>query len=101
MSVLGVEGEEREDLNRAESRTVRKRSLRLLGSLLHPLRWKVALAVAVVVVGTALQVAGPALIAFGIDHGLPALRVDANWLPISLTVGVFLFAAVVGAAFAA
>ncbi|MFC0680811.1 ABC transporter ATP-binding protein [Lysobacter korlensis] len=101
MSVVGVEGEEREDLSRAESRSVRKRSLRLLGSLLHPLRWKVALAVVVVVVGTALQVAGPALIAFGIDDGLPALRDDENWLPISLTVGVFLVAAIVGAAFAA
>jgi ATP-binding cassette subfamily B protein len=100
MSVVGVEGEEREDLSRAESRAVRKRSLRLLGSLLHPLRWKVALAVTVVLIGTAMQVAGPALIAFGIDDGIPALM-DSDWWPIGLTVGLYLVAAIVGAAFAA
>ena len=96
MSVVGVEGEEREDLNRSESRAVRKRSLRLLGSLLHPVRWMVALSVSVVIVGTALQVAGPALIAFGIVHGLPALM-DQDWFPISMTVAVYLVAAIAGA----
>jgi ATP-binding cassette subfamily B protein len=95
MSVLGVEGEERDDLNRAESRAVRKRSRRLLGSLLHPVRWTAALSVAVVFVGTGLQVAGPALIAFGIDHGLPALM-DQDWFPLTMTVVVYLVAAIAG-----
>ena len=55
--------------------------MRLLGSLLRPLRGRVVLALVVVVVSTALQVAGPALIALGIDQGLPALmngRLDAD-----------------------
>ena len=34
----GVEGEERDDYTRGESREIRQRSLRLLGSLLRPLR---------------------------------------------------------------
>ena len=72
VSVTGVEGEERARLHQEESQPIRRRSLRLLGSLLRPLRAQVVLTIVVVVVSTAAQVAGPALIAFGIDHGLPA-----------------------------
>ena len=36
MTVMGVEGEERHDFTKAESRHIRTRSLRLLGSLLRP-----------------------------------------------------------------
>ena len=42
MSVIGVEGEERNDFSKAESRQIRRRSLHLLGSLLRPLRAQVA-----------------------------------------------------------
>ena len=63
MSVVGVEGEERDDYTRAESRSVRQRSIRLLRSLLRPLRGRLVLALVVVVASTILQVAGPALIA--------------------------------------
>ncbi|HEV7849020.1 MAG TPA: ABC transporter ATP-binding protein, partial [Mycetocola sp.] len=63
--VLGVEGEERDDFTKQESAQIRARSLRLLGSLLSPLRLRVVLTMLVVVVSTAAQVAGPALIAFG------------------------------------
>ena len=52
-TVLGVEGEERNDLSKAESRQIRRRSLRLLGSLLHPLRLRLVLTAIVVVVSTA------------------------------------------------
>ena len=52
-TVLGVEGEERNDLSKAESRQIRRRSLRLLGSLLHPLRLRRVLTAIVVVVSTA------------------------------------------------
>ena len=45
MSVLGVEGEERDDFTKAESRLIRDRSVRLLGSLLRPLRLRNYLAV--------------------------------------------------------
>ncbi|MDQ1555237.1 MAG: ATP-binding cassette, subfamily bacterial, partial [Actinomycetota bacterium] len=97
MSVTGVEGEERNDFTTAESKQIRERSLRLLGSLLSPLRSRVALTMVVVVVSTAAQVAGPALIAYGIDRGLPALLKQQDWMPISLTVAAYLVTAVVGA----
>ncbi|GAB2979121.1 ABC transporter ATP-binding protein [Frigoribacterium salinisoli] len=96
-TVLGVRGEERENFTKAESRRLRRRSLRLLGSLVHPLRWRLALMLLVVVISTAAQVAGPALIAFGIDHALPALRDDQDWLPAIGIVATYLVAGVVGA----
>jgi ATP-binding cassette subfamily B protein len=97
MSVTGVEGEERDDFNAKESRQLRDRSVRLLGSLLRPLRAKVAWTILVVVISTAAQVAGPSLIAYGIDNGLPALLNSHDWFPLSATVVVYLAAAVVGA----
>ncbi len=100
MSMVGVDGEERDDLTRRESRAVRKRSMRLLGSLLHPVRGTAALSAVVVIFATGLQVAGPALIAFGIDRGLPALM-EQNWFPLGLAVGAYLVAGVGGAVLAA
>ncbi|HEX3678936.1 MAG TPA: ABC transporter ATP-binding protein [Galbitalea sp.] len=97
MSVAGVEGEEREDLNKAESRQLRQRSGRLLGSLLRPLRGKVAWTFVIVVISTAAQVTGPALIAFGINVGLPALLKHTDWAPLTLTVVAYLVTALVGA----
>ncbi len=47
-----------EDLNKAESRQLRQRSARLLGSLLRPLRGKVAWTFVIVVISTAAQVTG-------------------------------------------
>lgn len=96
MSVTGVEGEERDDYSREESRAIRRRSLRLLGSLLKPVRARVALTLVVVVVSTAGQVAGPALIALGIDRGLPA-ALEGNLLPLGLVVGAYLVTGILGA----
>ena len=96
VSVEGVEGEERNDFTAAESLSIRKRSRMLLGSLLSPQRWLIVLTMTVVVISTAAQVAGPALIGFGIDRGLPALM-NGDWMPLSLTVAIFLVAGVVGA----
>ena len=50
MSVTGVEGEERNNYTRAESRQIRARSLRLLGSLVRPVRGRIALTMVVIVV---------------------------------------------------
>jgi ATP-binding cassette subfamily B protein len=94
--VLGVEGEERNDLDKSESRQVRRRSLQLLGSLLHPLRTRLLLTAVVVVVSTALQVAGPAIIAFGIDNGLPALM-KQDWFPLAAAGIAYLFTGIIGA----
>ena len=100
-TVQGVAGEERNDFSKEESREIRRRSLRLLGSLVSPLKGRVAASLVLVVVSTAAQVAGPALIAAGIDRGLPALVERADAGPIALTGAVYLVAGVVGAAFLA
>lgn len=96
MSVTGVTGEERNDYTKSESRQVRQRSLRLLGSLIRPVRGRVVLTMAVVVVSTAAQVAGPLFIAFGIDNGLPAL-LNQDWLPLAGAVIAYLGTGVIGA----
>ncbi|MCX7523317.1 ABC transporter ATP-binding protein [Microbacterium sp. STN6] len=96
-TVLGVEGEERDDFTKQESRQIRQRSLRLLGSLLHPLRLRVVLSMLVVVVSTASQVVGPMLIAFGIDKGLPAL-LKQDWMPLAFAGVAYLAAGIAGAA---
>ncbi len=96
MTVTGVEGEERGDYTREESRLIRARSLRLLGSLLRPVRARVILTLLVVVVSTAAQVAGPALIALGINQGLPS-ALDGDFLPLGVAVVAYLATGVVGA----
>ncbi|MFT4219939.1 MAG: ABC transporter ATP-binding protein [Microbacterium sp.] len=97
-TVVGTSGEDRSDYTRAESRAIRRRSLRLLGSLVQPLRAQLALAAVVLVVSTALRVLGPALIAFGIDTALPAVIDEADWMPTIGVVAVYLLSAIGGAA---
>ena len=79
-TVVGTRGEDRNDYTKAESRAIRQRSLRLLGSLLSPMRWLVILCGVVIVVSTALQVIGPTLIAYGINTALP-MALKAEWMP--------------------
>ncbi len=97
-SVTGTSGEDRSDYTREESRAIRRRSLRLLGSLIAPVRWQLVLAAAVLVVSTALRVAGPALIGFGINNALPAVVEESNWMPTIVVVGVYLLSGIGGAA---
>ncbi|WIJ47077.1 ABC transporter ATP-binding protein [Curtobacterium citreum] len=97
MTVHGVRGEERNDFTKAESARLRRRSLALLGSLAAPLKarlWGIAV---VVVVSTAGQVAGPALIAWGIDNALPAVLERSDWTPAFVVVALYVTIAVVGA----
>jgi len=97
-TVSGTSGEDRSDYTREESRAIRRRSLRLLGSLVSPLRWQLVLAAVVLVVSTALRVAGPALIAYGIDSALPAVLDRNDWMPTVGVVAVYLVAGIGGAA---
>ncbi|WP_448258080.1 ABC transporter ATP-binding protein [Microbacterium aurum] len=97
-TVAGTTGEDRSDYTREESRSIRRRSLRLLGSLVAPLRWQLALAALVLVISTALRVAGPALIAYGINTALPQVVSDGNWMPTIMIVAVYLVAGIGGAA---
>ena len=93
MSLYGTNDEERTDLTKEESRFVRARSRRLLGSLLQPMKLRLLLAVFLGITSTAIRVAGPALIALGIDWALPrAILREYNELWI--VVGVYLSAAV-------
>ena len=96
--VIGTSGEDRSDYTRAESKAIRRRSLRLLGSLLSPLRRELALAAGVLIVSTALRVIGPILIAIGIDRALPAVIEQNEWMPTIVVVAVYLVAAFGGAA---
>ncbi|WP_424447174.1 ABC transporter ATP-binding protein [Microbacterium arborescens] len=97
-TVTGTSGEDRSDYTRDESREIRRRSLRLLGSLVSPLRMQLALAAVVLVISTALRVAGPALVGWGIANALPAVQEQADWMPTIVVVVVFLISAVGGAA---
>ncbi len=97
-TVTGTSGEDRSDYTREESRAVRQRSLRLLGSLITPVRGQLWLAGVVLVVSTALRVAGPALIAYGLNNALPAVIDEMDWMPTILVVAVYLVSAIGGAA---
>ncbi|MFT4136379.1 ABC transporter ATP-binding protein [Microbacterium sp.] len=97
-SVHGIGGEDRTDYTREESRAIRRRSLRLLGSLVAGLRAQFVLAGVVLVVSTAMRVLGPALVAYGIDAALPAVVDELDWTPTVLVVAVYLVTAVLGAA---
>ncbi len=95
--IEGVEGEDRQDYTRAENKVIRARALKLLGSLLRPLKARVIWSFVIIAVSTALQTAGPALIALGIDVGLPAIVDRADALPLIGIVALYVTAAVVGA----
>lgn len=92
MSMHGVEGEERIDLTKEEQKRVRARSMKLLGSLIGPVKYRLIFSFVIVIVSQALRVVGPLLIAFAIDKALPAAIKD-DQTPLWLAVGGYLFAA--------
>jgi ATP-binding cassette, subfamily B, bacterial len=96
VSLYGTNDEERTDLNKEESRFVRARSRRLLSSLLRPLRPRLIAAIALVLVSTGFRVAGPALIALGIDWAIPRAIVQ-DFTPMWTVVIVYLSAAILTA----
>jgi ATP-binding cassette subfamily B protein len=93
MSMQGVSGEDKIELNKEEARAVKLRSRKLLFSLIHPVRGRLLFSLLIVVLSQALRVAGPALIALGIDWALPA-ALKSDTTPLFLVVGGYLFAAV-------
>lgn len=82
-SVLGTRGEDTDQLSRGQSRALRQRSMRLLGSLVKPVRKQVAEVAAATVVGTSARVAVPALVGLGVDAGFGALD-GQPWTPFVL-----------------
>lgn len=96
MSITGTQNEDRSDYTKEESRFIRRRSLRLLGSLIQPLHLRIAMAALVLVVSTALQVAGPILIGIALDEALPTLLETADWMPTIVITVVYLLAGIIG-----
>ena len=92
MSMQGVTGEDKIILDKQEARALKLRSRALLISLIHPVRNRLLLSLFVVVISQMLRVAGPALIALGIDWALPA-AMKQDTTPLFLVVGGYLFAA--------
>ena len=92
MSLFGTNNEERTDLTKEESRYVRRRSRNLLGALLIPLRLRLWVAIALILFSTVLRVAGPALVALGIDWALPR-AIETDYLPLWTIVLAYLGAA--------
>lgn len=90
---FGTANEDNAHLSKDDSRAVRRRSLALLRSLIRPVRLRFWLTIAMVVLSQAARVAGPALIAFGIDRALPALQAGDN-APLVFTGAAYLLAAI-------
>jgi ATP-binding cassette subfamily B protein len=82
-------------LNKETSRSVRRRSMRLLGDLLRPHKKALAWAAVLVVASTLGQVAGPWLVAVAIDQAVPALQ-DGSATPLVLSGAGYLAAAILG-----
>ncbi len=101
MTTTGTTGEDRQDLNKLENKNIRARSIALLRDLVVPHRARFGWTAALVVVSTALQVAGPTLIARGIDTGLPAAIERGDFMPIVLVVAGFTLAGIGAAGFLA
>ena len=92
-SVRGIQGEDSETLSRGQNKILRKRSMRLLGSLLYPERWRVGEVAAATVVGTGARVAVPALVGLGVDAGFGALD-GKPWTPFIVIAALTLICAV-------
>lgn len=93
MSMQGVSGEDNIELNKADNKLIRQRSLRLLGSLIRPVRRRFIWSFVVVIVSQALRVLGPALIAFGIDKALPE-AVNGSQVLIIAVVSAYIISAI-------
>ena len=96
MSMHGTNNEEKSDLTKAESKAIRRRSLKLLNQLVRPLTGRLTVGLVTVTIATLMRVLGPALIAIGIDQALPQ-ALKHNWNPLFWTAGGYIGAAVIAA----
>ena len=97
MSMQGVNNEEKIDLTKEEQKKVRARSMKLLGSIIRPVRHRLWVSLILVVFSQALRVALPGVIALVIDKGYPQ-AIKGDFTMIMWLVGGYLAAAVVSAA---
>ncbi|MEY3028709.1 MAG: hypothetical protein RL198_106 [Actinomycetota bacterium] len=96
MSLYGTSDEERTDLTKEESRLIRRRSGRLLVSLIRPVRKRLGISFATAIASQGLRVMGPAIIAFAIDRALPAAT-EGDYSLAWLALGGYLLAALLTA----
>ena len=97
MSMQGVQNEEKIDLTKEEQKRVRARSMKLLGSIIKPVRNRLWVSLALVIASQGLRVSLPAMISVVIDRALPA-AVKGDYAPLITLVVGYLAAAVTASA---
>lgn len=88
-------GDGTDPITAAENRAARRRSLALLRDLVRPIRGRFAAVGVMVVIAQLATVAGPAIIAWGIDHALPELG-HGNLVPAMQATALHIAAAIIG-----
>ncbi len=92
---LDQDGADGGALTAEEAKSSRRRSFALLGELVSPVKGQFLLMAIMVVVAQLAVVAGPAIIAWGIDHGLPSL-LEGDATPAIQAAALAVGAAIVG-----
>lgn len=95
MQHTGVSNEDAITLSREQRKSVRRRSFHLLGKLAAPQKRLLTLTVALVLLSNAARVALPMLIAYAIDHALPALR-QGDFAALGIAGGSYILCAILG-----
>ena len=99
MSMQGVQNEEKIDLTKEEQKRVRARSMKLLGSIIKPVRHRLWVSLVLVITSQALRVALPGVIAIVVDQALPkAIKGDFTllwWLVCGYLVGAVVASALI------
>jgi ABC-type multidrug transport system fused ATPase/permease subunit len=90
----GVAAEDRDDIPGKISSVLRRRSRRLLGSLIRPHRRRAIWLFVAVVAASVAAMAGPLLVGVGIDQGIPAVRNGHPQTLFLIVGGMFVAAAV-------
>ncbi len=100
MSTFGTLNEDESDLSKEDSKVIRNRSLKLLISLIQPVKKRLYLSFGIGILSQLLRVIGPAIIAYALDTALPA-AVNDDQIPLLTAVGGYLLVAVATASMTA
>ena len=100
MSTFGALNEDQSELSKEDSKRIRDRSLRLLISLIQPVKKRLFVSFGAGIISQGLRVIGPAIIAFALDTALPA-AVDNDQIPLLVAVGGYLLVAIATASLTA
>ena len=97
MSMHGVQNEEKIELSKEEQKAIRARSMRLLGSIIRPVRNRLWVSLALVIGAQSLRVSLPYLISVIIDKSLPE-AIKGDFTSLWTVVGVYVTAAILSSA---